>query len=79
MLRHVKKRSSEWIHGTFPGLRGFAWQTSYGGFTVSTSALDDVARYIREQKERHRKFDSLAEFKELLRLHGVEYDTKYLE
>jgi REP element-mobilizing transposase RayT len=79
MLRHVKKRSSEWVHGTFAGLRGFAWQEGYGGFTVSTSALHDVARYIREQKERHQRFDSLAEFKELLRLHGVGYDPKYLE
>jgi len=79
MLRNVKKRSSEWIHGEFDGLRGFAWQEGYGGFTVSRSAMDDVARYIREQKERHQKMDSLVEFKELLRRHGIEYDPRYLE
>src|SRR5258705_9326185 len=66
MMRHVKKRSSEWIHGTFAELREFAWQDGYGGFTVSRSAMDDVAEYIREQKEHHKKFDSLSEFKELL-------------
>jgi REP element-mobilizing transposase RayT len=78
MLRHVKKRSSEWIHDTFGKLREFAWQEGYGGFTVSKSAMDHVAQYIRQQKERHQKFDSLTEFKELLRLHGVEFDPQYL-
>jgi REP element-mobilizing transposase RayT len=79
LLRHVKKRSSEWIHGAFTNLRDFAWQEGYGGFTVSKSAMDDVARYIREQKEWHQKFDSLAEFKELLRRHAIKFDPKYLE
>jgi len=46
---------------------------------VSRSALDDVAQYIRRQKEHHAKYDSLAEFKELLRRHGVDFDPKYLE
>jgi REP element-mobilizing transposase RayT len=79
MLRHTKKRSSEWIHTTFRDMQAFAWQEGYGGFTVSTSALDDVAQYIRQQKERHQKFDSLTEFKELLRLNGIEHDPKYLQ
>lgn len=79
MLRHVKKRSSEWIHNTFDGLSAFAWQEGYGGFTVSKSMLDDVAEYVRRQKEHHKRFDSLSEFKELLRRHGIEYDPKYLE
>lgn len=79
MLRHVKKRSSEWIHNTFDGLSAFAWQEGYGGFTVSKSMLDDVAEYVRRQKEHHTRFDSLSEFKELLRRHGIEYDPKYLE
>lgn len=79
MLRHVKKRSSEWIHNSFAGMESFAWQEGYGGFTVSKSAMDDVAQYIRDQKEHHKRFDSLAEFKELLRRHGIEYDPKYLE
>lgn len=79
MMRHVKKRSSEWIHKTFPGMGEFAWQEGYGGFTISKSLMDDVAEYIRTQKEHHQKFDSLAEFKELLRRHGIEFDPKYLE
>jgi len=79
MLRHVKKRSSEWIHHTFDSLRDFAWQEGYGGFTVSKSATDELAQYIRQQKEHHQRFDSLTEFKELLRRNEIEFDPKYLE
>jgi len=79
MLRHVKQRSSKWIHETFPELSTFAWQEGYGGFTVSRSMLDKVAAYIRGQKKHHKKKSSLQEFKEFLESHGVEYDPKYLE
>jgi putative transposase len=60
-------------------LRDFAWQEGYGGFTVSRSALGAVASYIRDQKERHQATDSLAEFKQLLQVHGVEFDARYIE
>jgi putative transposase len=79
MLRHVKKRSSEWVYRTFPEMACFAWQEGYGGFTVSKSGLDDVAQYIRNQKERHEKFDSLTDFKELLRRHEIEWNEQYIE
>jgi putative transposase len=79
MVRHVKQRSSLWIHNNFPDLRDFAWQEGYGGLTISHSNLDGVAAYIRRQKEHHKQEDSLTEFKEILRLNGIEYDPKYLE
>ncbi len=79
MLQKIKKRSSEWIHNTFPELRVFEWQVGYGGFTVSKSMQEIVAEYIRNQKEHHKKVSSLDEFKEFLRVNGVEYDPKYLE
>jgi len=79
MLRHVKQRSSLWVHETFAELGDFAWQEGYGGFTISKSGLDDVAQYVRMQKARHQKFDSLSEFKELLRLNGIAFDPRYLE
>ena len=79
LLWHVKKRSSEWLHDTFPELEAFEWQKGYGGFTVSKSMQETVADYIRGQKEHHKKVSSLEEFIEFLRAHGVEFDPKYLE
>ncbi len=74
LLRHIKSRSSAWIHETFPDLSHFAWQDGYGGFTVSKSILPEVEAYIGEQKEHHKRFDFKAEFLELLRRHGIEFD-----
>jgi REP element-mobilizing transposase RayT len=74
MLRHVKSRSSKWVHETFPELRAFAWQEGYGGFTVSKSVKPAVEAYISRQKEHHRKQDFKTEFLELLRLHEIEFD-----
>ena len=50
----VKGGSSAWIHETFGDLRHFAWQDGYGAFTVSKSAVPDVAAYIENQREHHR-------------------------
>ena len=75
LLRHVKSRSSKWVHETFPNLDHFAWQEGYGGFTVSKSAVPSVKDYIRRQKEHHIRQDFETEFQELVRLHGIEFDS----
>jgi putative transposase len=74
MLRHVKSRSSGWIHDTFPSLGRFAWQNGYGGFTVSKSMVETVSAYITRQKEHHKTQDFRSEFLELLRKHDIEFD-----
>lgn len=72
MARHLKSRSSKWIHETFPSLSDFAWQEGYGGFTVSRSAVDRVATYVRNQKHHHATMRYEDEIMELLRRHGIE-------
>jgi putative transposase len=74
MLRHMKARSTKWLHESFPHLSEFAWQEGYGGFTVSKSEAPRVGRYIARQKEHHKRMTFKEEFLELLRLHGIEYD-----
>jgi putative transposase len=66
--------SSKWI-----GEQGtkFAWQEGYGAFSVSSSNLEAVARYIGNQEAHHRKFSFAEEFRTLLEKHGVEYNPKY--
>jgi hypothetical protein len=56
----------------------FAWQEGYGAFSVSSSNLENVARYIRKQEAHHRRFDFEEEYRALLKKHGVEYDPKYI-
>jgi len=71
----LKANSSKWM-----GEQGieFSWQEGYGSFSVSSSNLDQVKRYIQNQESHHRKTSFEDEFRELLRKHGVEYDPKFV-
>jgi REP element-mobilizing transposase RayT len=78
LLRSIKSNSSRWLHETFPESRDFAWQEGYSAFTVSQSAVEDVKRYIANQKEHHRRRDFKEELLAILRLHEIEFDEKYV-
>ncbi|HEV3144490.1 MAG TPA: IS200/IS605 family transposase [Gemmataceae bacterium] len=77
-MRELKAGSSGWIHDTFPDGRDFAWQTGYGAFTISHSALDAVKKYIVNQEEHHRQQSFQDEFRALLIKHGIEFKEQYL-
>jgi REP element-mobilizing transposase RayT len=72
VVRHVKSRSTGWLRAEMPGMREFAWQKGCGGFTVSTSRVETVRRYVESQKERHRGEAFEVEFVRLLRAHGFD-------
>ena len=55
----------------------FAWQEGYGAFSVSSSNLEAVTRYIRNQEVHHRKFTFEDEFRALLKKHSLEYDPRH--
>lgn len=74
----VKGGSSAWIHDTFPSLRVFSWQDGYGAFTVSRSNVDDVAAYIRGQREHHRHKSFQEEYLAFLQKHGIPYEDRYV-
>lgn len=78
IAQFLKGDSSKWIHAEFANLRDFAWQDGYGAFTVSKSKLPEVIRYIQNQRERHKVKSFEEEYLDLLRLHEVEYDERYL-
>ena len=66
----IKAGSSKWLHGDL-GLE-FAWQESYGAFSVSVSHREPTIRYINSQLEHHRKRDFQGEWLEILKRHGLE-------
>ena len=71
----LKANSSKWM-----GEQGidFSWQEGYVAFSVSSSNVDQVTRYIQNQNAHHRKTSFEDEFRALLRKHGVESDLKYV-
>lgn len=74
----IKGESSKWIHAEFPHLAKFAWQDGYSVFTVSRSIVPKVVRYIKNQRSHHSNKSFEDEYVELLELHDVEFDEKYL-
>jgi REP element-mobilizing transposase RayT len=71
----LKSHSSKWM-----GEQGreFSWQEGYGAFSVSSSNLNAVMRYVQNQEAHHRKIGFEEEFRAILKRHGVEYEPKYV-
>lgn len=78
VLRDLKANASGWMHDVFPELKDFSWQRGYGAFTVSQSNVQEVRRYIAQQKEHHHKISFRDEFIQFLKANGIEYDERYL-
>jgi putative transposase len=74
----IKSGSSHWLKETFPNLNNFAWQDGYAAFTVSQSHLDEVRKYIRSQREHHRKKTFAEEYRAFLARHHIQYNEPYL-
>jgi REP element-mobilizing transposase RayT len=75
LLRDLKASSSKWAKQHQPK---FGWQRRYGAFTVSESLAKNVREYILNQKKHHRKRLFEDEYKELLTLHKIDFDERYL-
>ena len=75
MVRALKANSSKWMNE-----QGhlFGWQQGYGSFSVSSSNLNAVSAYIRNQAEHHRHRDFREEFLALLRRHGVPFTADHV-
>jgi putative transposase len=78
MINAYKSNSSRWISDTFGKRNWCSWQEGYAAFSVSRSQKQTVIDYIRNQHEHHMKRDFKQELLELLRLHDVEYDSRYI-
>jgi putative transposase len=71
----IKSNSSRWANDQ--GTK-FAWQQGYAAFSVSSSNVPTVVKYIRNQESHHRKMSFDEEFVALLEKHGVEFDPKFV-
>jgi len=71
----LKSNSSKWMSDQ---VQEFSWQEGYGAFSVSSSNIESVIRYIQNQEAHHRKIGFEEEFRAILTKHGIEYHPKYL-
>ncbi len=78
LVEEIKKSSSKWIKTKGEKYLNFYWQDGYGGFSVSSSGLEAVKKYILTQKEHHKKLSVIDEYKNLLDAYGIHYEDRYL-
>jgi len=78
VAKAVKGDSSYGIRREFAGMANFGWQDGYGVFSVSRSAIPDVVEYIKDQRKHHEKQTFEEEYESLLRLHGIDFDGRFL-
>ena len=78
MLELVKKDSSKWIKTKGHQYANFYWQAGYGTFSVSSTKVEIVKKYIQNQKEHHRKKTFKEEYRDFLKEYKIDYDEKYV-
>jgi REP element-mobilizing transposase RayT len=78
VLRDLKSNASGWMHDVFPDAKGFSWQNGYGAFSVGPTEIERIKRYIANQKIHHGKQSFEDEFVDLLKVHEIEFDRRYL-
>jgi putative transposase len=78
LVREIKKASNEFVREKRFTNYKFQWQEGFGAFSYSHSSLDNVIRYIQNQKEHHRKKTFREEYKEFLELFQIEFKDEYL-
>lgn len=78
LAQKVKASSSKWINEHKLTSTKFSWQQGFGAFSYTKSDLDKVIRYIKNQKEHHKKESTREEFKKVLEKLEIEFDPKYI-
>ena len=78
LIGDIKRDSSSWIKKQGTEFRNFYWQKGYGAFSIGQSQVPIVTRYIKNQKEHHKKRVFEDEFRALLKKYEIEYDERYL-
>ncbi len=78
LLEDTKKNSSRWIKTRGIHYQNFAWQGGYAGYSVSQSKVENVSRYIENQKEHHKHQTFKEEYIQFLKENGIEYNEDYL-
>ena len=78
VLRDLKSNATGWMHDVFPDAKDFSWQNGYGAFSVGPSEIERIKRYIANQKIHHGRQSFEEEFVELLKVHEIEFDPRFL-
>lgn len=78
LVEELKTSTSKWIKTKSKEFRSFQWQRGYGAFSIGQSNLEELKKYIRNQKARHRRLTFEDEYRKFLKAYRVEFDERYV-
>lgn len=78
LVGDIKRDTSKWIKTKGSAFNRFQWQDGYGAFSVGYTQIEDVKKYIANQKGHHAKVSFEDEFRYFLNKYDVEYDERYV-
>ena len=78
LTRDMKNNSTNFINDHKFVNGKFAWQEGYGAFSVCHSQIENTIRYIRNQREHHRKQTFEEEYILFLKKNSMEYDERFV-
>ena len=78
LVREIKKSSNDFIKEKKFTKFKFRWQEGYGAFSYSHSNLDNVIKYIMNQKEHHKTKTFKEEYMQFLKKFEIEFKDEYL-
>ncbi len=78
LVGDIKRDSSKWIKTKGEHYNNFRWQDGYGAFSVGYTQIEDVKKYIANQKSHHNEMSFEDEFRYFLNKYDVKYDERYV-
>lgn len=78
LVREIKKASNEYIKEKKFKRGNFQWQEGFGAFSYSHSNIDNVIKYILNQKEHHKTKTFKEEYHDFLEKFEIEFKEEYL-
>lgn len=78
LVEEVKTGSSKWIKTKGHEFKNFHWQKGYGAFSIGQSNVVALKRYIRNQKQHHRRVTFEDEYRNFLKRYEVAFDERYM-
>jgi len=75
IMQNIKGETSHWINQNNLSKFKFAFQIGYGAFSVSESMVSEVEKYIKSQKEHHKKLSFKEEYDLFMKKYGFGVET----
>lgn len=78
LVREIKKSTNIYVNENRFTRFNFTWQEGFGAFSYSHSQINEVFKYISNQKGHHKRKSFKEKYLEFLNKYEIEYNQKYL-